>query len=197
MSAIAFFDFDGTVTIDDSLLKFIRFAVGDKRFLIGLLVLLPVLVLYKLKLLPNYKAKQIVFAWFFKGMPKDAFIEVASYYSLNNISKTLRQSAMQRIAWHKEQGHKVVIVSASFECWLKPWCEQEGLELLATKAEFINAVVTGRFATPNCYGEEKVSRIRAAYDLSQFNKIYAYGDTNGDKPMLALADEAFYKPFRQ
>ena len=42
---IAFFDFDGTITTDDSLLKFIRFVVGDRRFLLGLVVLSPMLVL--------------------------------------------------------------------------------------------------------------------------------------------------------
>ena len=42
---IALFDFDGTITTDDSLLKFIRFVVGDRRFLLGLVVLSPMLVL--------------------------------------------------------------------------------------------------------------------------------------------------------
>ena len=35
------------------------------------------------------------------------------------------------------------------------------------------------------------------YDLLGFNKIYAYGDTKGDLPMLDLAHESFYKPFRE
>ena len=34
-------------------------------------------------------------------------------------------------------------------------------------------------------------------DLSAFEKIYAYGDTKGDLPMLKLAHESFYKPFRE
>ena len=75
---IVFFDFDGTITTDDSLLKFIRFVVGDRRFLLGLVVLSPMLVLYKLKLIPNYKAKQYMLSWFFKGMSKDAFLKVAN-----------------------------------------------------------------------------------------------------------------------
>jgi len=41
-----------------------------------------------------------------------------------------------------------------------------------------------------------VRRILAAYDLSQYDEVYAYGDTKGDKPMLGLATIAFYKPFR-
>lgn len=191
MKSIAFFDFDGTITTDDSLLKFIRFVVGDAKFALGLLAL------YMAKIIPNYRVKQYLLAWYFKGMPKDAFLAVAQEYSLKHIQTILRPEAMQRIAWHQQQGHQVVIVSASLECWLQPWCEQQGLYLLATQIDLSQPLITGRFLSANCYGQEKVNRIRAAYDLSQFNKIYAYGDSSGDKEMLALADEAFYKPFRK
>lgn len=197
MRVICFFDFDGTITTDDSLLKFIRFVVGDAKFVLGLLVLAPMLALYMAKIIPNYRAKQYLLACYFKGMPKDAFLAVAQEYSLQHIQTILRPEAMQRIAWHQQQGHQVVIVSASLECWLQPWCEQQGLDLLATQIDLSQPLITGRFLSANCYGQEKVNRIRAAYDLSQFNKIYAYGDSSGDKEMLALADEAFYKPFRK
>lgn len=193
---IAFFDFDGTITTDDSLLKFIRFVVGDRRFLLGLVVLSPMLVLYKLKLIPNYKAKQYMLSWFFKGMSKDAFLKVANEYSLVHIDKILRPKAIEKINWHKNQGHKVVVVSASIECWLRPWCEKNGLELIATKLEIKDDIVTGKLLSKNCYGVEKVNRIKEIYNLKDFEYIYSYGDSSGDKQMLELAHEKFYKPFR-
>ena len=193
---IAFFDFDGTITTDDSLLKFIRFVVGDRRFLLGLVVLSPMLVLYKLKLIPNYKAKQYMLSWFFKGMSKDAFLKVANEYSLVHIDKILRPKAIEKINWHKNQGHKVVVVSASIECWLRPWCEKNNLELIATKLEIKDDIVTGKLLSKNCYGVEKVNRIKELYDLENFDYIYAYGDSSGDKQMLEISHEKFYKPFR-
>lgn len=193
---IAFFDFDGTITTDDSLLKFIRFVVGDRRFLLGLVVLSPMLVLYKLKLIPNYKAKQYMLSWFFKGMSKDAFLKVANEYSLVHIDKIVRQKAIEKINWHKNQGHKVVVVSASIECWLRPWCEKNGLELIATKLEIKDDIVTGKLLSKNCYGIEKVNRIKELYDLENFDYIYAYGDSDGDKQILEISHEKFYKPFR-
>ena len=193
---LALFDFDGTITTDDSLLKFIRFVVGDRRFLLGLVVLSPMLVLYKLKLIPNYKAKQYMLSWFFKGMSKDAFLKVANEYSLVHIDKILRPKAIEKINWHKNQGHKVVVVSASIECWLRPWCEKNNLELIATQLEIKDDIVTGKLLSKNCYGVEKVNRIKEAYDLEKFDYIYAYGDSSGDKQMLSLAHENFYKPFR-
>ena len=193
---IVFFDFDGTITTDDSLLKFIRFVVGDRRFLLGLVVLSPMLVLQKFKLIPNYKAKQYMLSWFFKGMSKEAFLKVANEYSLVHIDKILRPKAIEKINWHKNQGHKVVVVSASIEFWLRPWCEKNGLELIATKLEIKDDIVTGKLLSKNCYGVEKVNRIKEIYNLKDFEYIYSYGDSSGDKQMLELAHEKFYKPFR-
>ena len=196
MIDLALFDFDGTITKDDSLLKFIRFVVGDGRFIFGLVVLSPILVAYKLKLIPNYKAKQYMLSWFFKGMSKDAFLKVANEYSLVHIDKILRPKAIEKINWHKNQGHKVVVVSASIEFWLRPWCEKNGLELIATKLEIKDDIVTGKLLSKNCYGVEKVNRIKEIYNLKDFEYIYSYGDSSGDKQMLELAHEKFYKPFR-
>lgn len=192
---IAFFDFDGTITTDDSLLKFIRFVVGDMKFLAGLFAISPVLVAYKLKLIPNYKAKQIMLSWYFKSMDKEKFLEVAREYSLNYIDKIVRKQAIKKIIWHKNEGHKVVVVSASLECWLRPWCDKNGLDLIGTKLELEENKLTGNLLSKNCYGIEKVNRIKEQYDLNSFNFIYAYGDSKGDKEMLKLAHEKHYKPF--
>ena len=194
--SLALFDFDGTITIDDSLIKFIRYAVGDMKSLWGMIFLSPMLITYKLKLIPNYKAKQWMLLYFFRGMDEQKFQKIAKEYSLKHIDMILRPKAMEKIVWHKEQGHKVVIVSASIECWLKPWCDKNNLDLIATKLEMKNGIVTGKLLSKNCYGIEKANRVKEKYKLSDYDHIYAYGDSRGDRELLALADEKFYKPFR-
>ena len=82
------------------------------------------------------------------------------------------------------------------DIWVKPWVEAQQMDLIATGTTFREGKLTGEYATSNCYGPEKVIRIQAKYDLSQYEKIYAYGDTSADKPMLELADEAYFKPFQ-
>ena len=189
-------DFDGTITTDDSLIKFIRLVVGDFRFIIGLFFLSPVLFLYKIKLIPNYKAKEIMLSCFFKNYKEEEFIAIAKQYSLNHIDKILRPKAIEKLNWHKEENHKIVIVSASLDYWLRPWCEKNGYELIATKLEIINNKVTGKLASKNCFGEEKVKRINDRYKLSDYDYIYGYGDSRGDKEMLEITDKFLYKPFR-
>ena len=193
---LALFDFDGTITTDDSLIKFIRFSRGDSKFLVGMVILSPMLIVYKLKLIPNYRAKEYMLSHFFKDMSEEKFMQLTREYSLNHIDSVVRPKAMQKIAWHKEQGHEIVIVSASIECWLKPWCDKNNLNLIGTKMQMQNAKVTGLFASKNCHGVEKVNRIKELYHLNEYDYIYAYGDSSGDKELLELADEKFYKPFR-
>jgi phosphatidylglycerophosphatase C len=101
------------------------------------------------------------------------------------------------LQWHRSQGHRILIVTASLEVWLKPWCTEINVELIATKMECENGLVTGEFGSKNCHGQEKVNRIKAVLEIAQYTSIYAYGDSTGDTEMLALADIAEYKPFRQ
>ncbi|HEY0608667.1 MAG TPA: haloacid dehalogenase-like hydrolase, partial [Chitinophaga sp.] len=77
-----------------------------------------------------------------------------------------------------------------------PWCASMGITCIATQLEVKDERLTGNILGLNCNGEEKVCRIRAQYNLEQYENIYAYGDSNGDKAMLAIAGTAIYKPFR-
>jgi HAD superfamily hydrolase (TIGR01490 family) len=192
---LALFDFDGTITNQDSFLKFIRFVVGDAKFVVGLIILSPILIAFKLKIIPNYKAKSIVISYFFKGYKEVKFKNLACEFSISQIDKIVRPKAKDRLIWHKDQGHKIVIVSASIDYWIYPWCFKNGFELLATKLETKDGLLTGNLLGNNCYGIEKACRIKQNYDLSQIEYIYAYGDSNGDKEMLEVANKSFYKFF--
>ena len=197
MTVLVLFDFDGTITTRDSLADFIQYATGRFTYYLGLLALSPMLAFYKLNLIPNHIAKQKLIAHYFKGWDADHFKKLADRYSLEQIDRITRPKALEKIRWHQEQGHKVVIVSASMECWLKGWCEKNNLDLIATRLEVRDSKLTGKFATRNCHGIEKANRVREAYDPSLCDHIYAYGDSRGDQELLALADESFYKPFRE
>ena len=87
------------------------------------------------------------------------------------------------------------MISASLDIWLKPWTEYLGVELICTKMKFEQGIFTGAFANANCNGNEKVNRIKALLRLEDYQPIYAYGNSSGDKPMLALADHGFYRHF--
>ena len=193
---IAFFDFDGTITFKDSFYGLLGCEISKLDFYKKALALLPVLFAYKAKIISNQKAKEIVLASFFGGMKCEDFKQICKYYS-KQLNDILRPLAERRLAWHKEKSDKIVIVSASLEEYLAPWCEKNGFLLIASRLEVSEGRITGKLAGLNCHGDEKVRRIKEKYYLSAFEKIYAYGDTKGDLPMLKLAHESFYKPFRE
>ncbi|MEI6544127.1 MAG: HAD family hydrolase, partial [Methylococcales bacterium] len=118
---IAFFDFDGTITTKDSLPDFIKFAIGKPKYYLGLCLLSPILLAYVLKLLPNHSAKEKMISYYFKGWSEKNFQTVADEYAAHQIDKIVRPKALEKLHWHQEQGHKVVIVSASMKSWLKQW----------------------------------------------------------------------------
>lgn len=192
---LVLFDFDGTITRDDSLLEFVAYVVGFKKFFRGILVLSPILAAYKLGLASNNFTRGKLLGYFFAGMSADKFDKICKKYSTTHIEDILKQSAMDKIASYKAAGDKIVIVTASLEDWLRPWCEAQGLELLGTKIRRKGGIITGEIEGQNCYGAQKVARVRAAYDVQAFDRVIAYGDSRGDREMLEFADEAHYKAF--
>lgn len=195
VNGLALFDFDGTVTAKDSMADFIQFAVGKPAYFLTLLKLSPMLSAYALKIIPNHVAKERLLAAFFKGWKANSFHQIADEYAERKIERIVRPRAMEAIHRHQAEGDKVVIVTASAEAWLKKWCERHGLDLIATQLEVRDGRLTGRFATKNCYGMEKVNRIKERYNLSDFSCIHAYGDSRGDREMLEIATVRHYREF--
>jgi phosphatidylglycerophosphatase C len=198
-SRIAFFDFDGTITTRDTLLEFIRFNKGSLSFYSGFLLNSPWLLAYRLKIISNQAAKQRILSWFFRNTSLAEFDMICDRFSAEVLPGLVRPKALEEIKLLREKGFSIVIVSASPENWLRHWTGSLQADLLATRLETKPdkaARLTGRILGKNCHGQEKVRRIREAFDLSSFQEIYAYGDTPGDRPMLALAGRTFYKPFR-
>ena len=194
--SIAFFDFDGTITTKDTLLEIIKFQKGSFRFYLGFILNAPFLILYKLKIISNQRAKERMLTHFFGKMSLSAFQEKCDAFALDVIPSLVRPKAMIEIEKLQSTNTDIVIVSASAENWIIQWCKKNNLQLAGTRLETRGVQLTGKIDGANCYGEEKVRRIKERYDLCQYQQIYCYGDTNGDKPMLGLATIQFYAPFR-
>ena len=190
---IAVFDFDGTLTTKDTLIEFIKYACGKRRLYGGFLLFSPLLVLMKLHLYPNGKAKEKVFSHFFKGWEYSRFKETGRRFA-EEIEKMRNEPVIQKMNQHLRQAGRVYVVSASILEWVQPWCEAVGIDgVVATEIEVdADGVVTGRFSTPNCYGQEKVNRFLQVEPDRKSYVLYAYGDSSGDKEMIALADVGTY-----
>ncbi len=193
-TAIAFFDFDGTITASDSFLAFIFFSQSTVTLFFGGLALSPHIFGYGLGLIDNERAKAATMKHFFTGWEESRMVDTASRFYAEKLPSLIRPGALERIKWHREQKHKLVLVTASINYWVQEFAQSQGMDVLATGMEVKEGHLTGNLSTRNCWGPEKEARIRSAYDLKTFSRIYAYGDTRGDQEMLALAHEAHFRP---
>ena len=194
MKRVFAFDFDGTLTTRDTLIAFIHYACGTPRFLLGFLLHAPLLVLMKLRLYSNGKTKQRLFTWFFQGMSIETFDALCQSFALSH-RHLLRPDTVRLLQQALSEGAEVLVVSASIDNWVQPFFSTFHLppstfHVLCTQIEVIDGRLTGRFHTPNCYGQEKVRRILALHPDRSTYHLTAYGDSRGDRELLAFADEA-------
>ncbi len=195
MKRVVAFDFDGTYTLYDSLPEFLKQSFGKWRYLWGLLLTLPWIVLFKLHLLRGGQAKEKFIGHFVKGMPQERFRELGARFKQSQ-SRLTRPEARRAMDSALEAGDQVLVVTASIIDWVKPWFEGKDVTVLATELEVDgNGLLTGRFATPNCNGAEKWRRITAAVPDVEQRGLTAYGDSGGDSVMLSHADKAYLRDF--
>lgn len=192
---IALFDFDGTLTSKDSFIEFIKFYRGKKTFLFGFALLSPIMFLYKLHIIKNWKAKEIVLKYFFRGCDAQKFQEKCNDFALKRINELLRPSSLIRINELKNEMCRTIIITASAENWIKAWSDSMGIEIIGTRLEVIDGKITGKIKGKNCYGKEKVTRLIDAVDLSKYSIIEVYGDSEGDSDLLNIATHKYYRAF--
>jgi len=192
LKRLVLFDFDGTLTKKDTLFEMAKFVRGSITFYLLSMVLFPIYVLIALGLISRQRGKEIFLSTFFGGFKLEHFDQFSRRFSMEIIPKILRSATYSKLREYLKNGDTVVVVSASPENWIKPWCEQHGITVIATRLESLEGKLTGRISGANCRGPEKVRRIKAVFTLEQYESVVAYGDSKGDHEMLKMADHGHY-----
>ena len=194
---VAAFDFDGTLTRRDTLLPFLLHTLGAATVARHALMLSPTLTGYALGLIDNGVAKERVLVRCFSGMHLNKLRQEAERFAINVLPGLLRNKAMQRLEWHKQQGHRCVVISASLELYVQPWAQRAGFDdVIATHLEMRDdGRITGKLSGANCFGIEKTRRLETLLGARDNYTLYAYGDSKGDRELLSLADYAYYRKF--
>ena len=193
---VAAFDFDGTLTTQDSFLAFVAWRAGPARFAIGLATLAPAALGYLIGR-DRGRLKAALVRRFLKGARRAALEADAEAFAERHASGLLRDDALEAWRGWRARGARLLIVTASPEPVVAPFARRLGADLLiGTRLAFdAGDRATGDLDGPNCRGAEKARRLRAA--LGQEVRLSAaYGDTAGDREMLALAEEAGMKVFK-
>lgn len=171
------YDFDKTIYDGDSTLDFYKFSLKKKPSLIRFL---PVQVMgfikYMFGLCPKLEFKEKFYS-FLKGIDNtDNFIN--EFWDKN-------QCKIKK--WYLDsQKDDDLIISASPTFLLENICRRIGIKhLIASEVNKNSGVCEGE----NCYGEQKVVRLKAVFEDHKIEKFYS--DSLSDAPLSLLAQERF------
>ncbi len=192
---IVAFDFDGTLTVRDSFTALFRWKVGSARYAAGVASLAPDLIAYLLT--RDRGALKAAAARRFFGPARKSDIEMAARRFAETHARDLfRPDAVRVWKRWRDRGAMLVIVTASPEETVAPFARGLGADLLiGTRLKYDSqGRFSGKLDGINCRGDEKVRRLREILG-PDLRLTAAYGDTDGDHAMLAIADEAGFKVF--
>lgn len=194
MKKLYCFDFDGTLTYKDTMFMYLKF-YDPIKFQVQFLKHVPLFVLLKLKLAETEKVKKSFIGSILKGQTQEKIEKKSRQFFEEHYPKIIRENALDFIQNIDRENTQSLLVTASLDIWAKPFADAFKMKLIATKAEFQNGIFTGNFIGKNCNGQEKLVRIKAEIKDHKYDKIIAFGDTSGDKPMLKWANEGHYQFF--
>jgi len=188
-ATVALFDFDGTLTYSDTMVPFMISAIGRIKFVLALFKSSPWLMGRLLHICSTRSAKEALFGSCFKGMSYAAFKRAGTDFAKNNLHKVLCKDMVDRLdRFADNKNCKVFIVSASMEEWVAPFFNGRHIKYITTIPDVgPDGCLTGRFASGNCKGMEKVRRLMEVFPDIESREIYAFGNSSGDRDMLAIA----------
>nr|WP_277399723.1 HAD-IB family hydrolase [Pseudoxanthomonas sp. LH2527] len=186
------FDFDGTLTTRETFPDFMRYAVPRWRLLAGGALLAPVVFGYRRGWVAGNPTRASIVQVGLHGVQARRLRAQGEAFAREVLPGLLRPEAMEKLAWHRGRGDRIVVVSGGLDVYLAPWCAAQGLELACSVLAERGGRITG-YAGAQCVGEEKVRRIRALCDPQAYAAIHAYGDTHEDMAMLAMAQHRTYR----
>ncbi len=194
---VAAFDLDGSLTEGGSVWRWLRFIAGTRAVLAAAL---PLSVALGVGALRSGKwadqAKERLFQKLLTGRDLDEVRDESRTFALSHLERAGRTVVLERLAWHLEQGHDVVIVSASPQIYVEVVADALGATgAIGTRlAVDARGKLAGSYLGRNCRGTEKIRRLNewiSERDYEAEPVIYAYGNSRGDRRLLSGATHPF------
>jgi phosphatidylglycerophosphatase C len=186
----SFFDLDGTLIHKDSYLPFlVGWKLRNPHRILPLFALPAKWLHYLTKNRDRTFLKEAFLTAFMKGAKwSDVNLFVKNFWN-RFLVKHGNEAVIARLKWHFNNGHRVYIVSGSFDFYTIYLQEIWPLHgIISTRAEWEGDILTGKIMGKNCKGEEKIYRIEKELSIHlQEVEYYAYTDSYSDFPLLRYA----------
>lgn len=195
---LSVFDLDRTLTILPTYTPFLLFAIRTRAPWRALLLplLLPVAILYALKLLPRRTMKQAMHRVALgAALPEREAARLADRFARHLIARGLYAEGVVLIEAERRAGRRVVLATAAPHFYTAALARRLGIaDVVATASTWRDGCLVPAIGSANCYGGDKRCRVEAflarASIVREAAHIRFYSDHASDLPMFELADEA-------
>ncbi len=187
MQKIIFTDLDGTLTLKDTYTKFVLQNLRVGVVVKNLLNLSSMVVKHQLKIYNDDDVKMNTFKMFFKGYDRES--------SLDGFAESIpwNSKVLELIEAKRQEGYKVIIVTASPDIYVKYVCDYLGYDgFISTKTVESGRYLCGDFDGKVCNFKEKPKRILEFLNGEELGHTISYGNSSGDFPMLEFCDESYF-----
>lgn len=192
MRGVAAFDYDGTLARGDSLVPFLSGLLGKRKVTKGLLAHSIPLAMIGLGRGNRDETKERFLAHMLTGHPESSIRKAGEDFASEVAHSGLFERMRERIEWHREQSHHLVMVSATLDVYLRPLADLLGFDdLLCTHLEVVDGKVTGKLIGVNVRAAEKARQLQALLGDTPYD-LWAYGNSSGDYDMLQMAQHPFW-----
>ena len=187
----ALFDFDGTLIRGDSIVRFVRYAHARGMTGAGDLARAALwAAAYGLHLTTAERAKRESLS-FLAGREQGGVEALGRTFCREELLPRLYPQGVEELRRRHAEGAEVLLVTASPSFYLEALKEELPIQrIIGTRMHVENGVYTGLIAGENCRGVQKPLRLAedlaARGDMVDYASSWAYGDSAGDAPMLAL-----------
>ena len=186
---VAAFDVDNTLTVRDCVVPFMKSVAGISRLSRVLLTDIGE-TFQSVRRRDRDSLKMKFVDGVFSGKDAREVESLGIQFASKVADKWLRSDVATRMRWHQEQGHVVILVSASLGAYLHPLGDLLEVDaVLCTELEEKDGLLTGKLIGQNCRGKEKASRVQKWCQdsgIATEDLVYAYGDSSGDTELLEL-----------
>ena len=195
---LSVFDLDRTLTRLPTYTPFLLFAIRTRAPWRALLLplLLPVALLYALKLLPRRTMKQAMHRLALgAALPEREAARQAARVGRHLITRGLYAEGVALIVAERPAGRRVVLATAAPHFYTAALARRLGIaDVVATASTWRDGYLVPAIGSVNCYGDDKRCLVEAFLDragiAAEAAHIRFYSDHPSDLPMFALADEA-------
>jgi phosphatidylglycerophosphatase C len=185
------FDLDGTITRRDTLFPYVMgFPMSMPRKILGVLWFVPAVLLFALGVTDHGELKSAFIRALLGGQTRSGIDAWTARFVRSVIAQGLLPEALERIAQHKRDGARLVLMSASTDLYVPAIGQALGFDdVICTGVRWNGALLDGHLVTPNRRGPEKTRCFAALRQLHPGLVTAAYGNAGSDLDHLRLADQ--------